>query len=56
MPVWNVAPVDQRPEVEFIRWRIFEIDLHGIDGHESHLVSCQQGVALGDKVLPNGER
>ncbi|MGF6303346.1 MULTISPECIES: hypothetical protein [Paraburkholderia] len=36
VPIWNVAPVDVRPEVELIRWRIMETD-----AGTRHFVGCE---------------
>ena len=36
MAVWNVLPVEERPEVELIQWRVFET-LAGV----RHFVGCE---------------
>jgi hypothetical protein len=26
MPIWNVAPIDEQPEIELRRWRVYETE------------------------------
>jgi hypothetical protein len=31
MPVWNIAPVEDRPDVTLTNWAVFEVPLNGPD-------------------------
>lgn len=46
MPVWNIQPIEDRPEVTLSEWAVFEVPLNGVDEPWTrHLAgwSCKDG-------------
>lgn len=46
MPVWNIAPIEDRPHVTLESWAVFEVPLNGLDQPWTrHLAgySCEDG-------------
>jgi hypothetical protein len=52
MPVWNIEPVNEVPEVTLAAWQVFEVPLDGDDGWTRHFVGYARELRQGQVCSP----